>query len=91
MNKDLLDLLACPECGSADLVLESFSDNFPVTQGRLSCSSCATQYSILKGIPQMVPSPLGATLQLRNAYLERLRASMLQERGEIPEPSNLEI
>ena len=39
----------------------------------------------------MLPARLGATLQLRNAYLERLRASVLQGKGEMPEPSNLEI
>ncbi|MFQ5924740.1 MAG: class I SAM-dependent methyltransferase [Dehalococcoidia bacterium] len=37
----------------------------------------------------MLPRPLGAALPLKNAYRERLRASMLQ--GKPPEPSNLEI
>jgi uncharacterized protein YbaR (Trm112 family)/SAM-dependent methyltransferase len=72
MNGDLLELLACPECGSADLAL--------LPEDILACSSCATRYPILNGIPHMLPVDLAATLPQKNAYLERLMTAM--RRGE---------
>jgi len=78
LNNNLLELLACPECGSADLAL--------LPEDMLSCPSCAARYPILNGIPHMLPPHLAATLQQKNAYLERLMAAMrggndLRDRG----------
>ena len=70
MNNNLLELLACPECGSADLAL--------LPEDMLACSSCDARYPILNGIPHMLPAHLAATLQQKNAYLERLMAAMRQ-------------
>ena len=75
MNKNLLELLACPECGSANLDLLSDPDKIGV-----ACPSCAAHYSIVNGIPQMLPAHLAATLQQKNAHLERLRAEMRREK-----------
>ncbi len=70
MNRNLLELLACPECGSANLSL--------LSEDILACSSCDARYPILNGIPQMLPAHLAATLHQKNAYLERLKAAMHQ-------------
>lgn len=72
MNRNLLELLACPECGSADLSL--------LHEDALVCSSCASRYPIINGIPHLLPAHLVATLRQKKDYLERLMAAM--RRGE---------
>lgn len=83
VNKDLLNLLACPDCGSEELVLE------PSAEGSLSCACCNAAYPIHNGIPQMLPTHLAAALKLKSAYAEKIRASIL-ERNQ-PQPENPEI
>ncbi|MCK4242821.1 MAG: methyltransferase domain-containing protein [Dehalococcoidia bacterium] len=86
MNKDLLDLLACPECGSAELVLN------PAAKGTLTCARCNACYPIRNSIPQMLPHSLAASLQLKETYREKLRASILHGEAEArPEPANPEV
>jgi len=82
MNSYLLELLACPECGSANLAL--------LSEDALACSSCAAHYPIRNGIPQMLPARMAATLDQKKAYMEKLRASMLGQ-GDLPQPSSLEV
>ena len=83
MNKDLLDLLACPECGSAELVPDSSAED------SLSCASCNAVYPIHNGIPQMLPPQLAAALKLKGAYTAKIRASILE--GNRPQPESHEI
>jgi len=85
MDRDLLELLACPECGSANLALLSDPDFIGV-----ACSSCASRYPIRNGIPQMLPAHLAATLDQKNAYKEKLRASIIGH-GDLPRPGNPEV
>ena len=75
MNKNLLEFLACPECGSEDLAL--------LPEGALACLSCAAYYPVKNGIPQMLPAHLAATLAQKDAYLERLEASMIQKKDSV--------
>lgn len=75
MDKNLLELLACPECGSEDLVL--------VSDDALACSSCTVHYPIKNGIPQMLPAHLAAALPQKDAYLEKLEALMLQRKDSV--------
>lgn len=82
MNSDLLELLACPECGVANLVL--LSDNV------LACSACSASYPVVNGIPQMLPAHLAATLEQKNVYMDKLKAQMLRE-GDLPNPDNPEV
>lgn len=72
MDKNLLELLACPECGSEDLLL--------LSDGALACTFCGAHYPVKNGIPQMLPAHLAATLPQKDAYLERLEALMLQNK-----------
>ena len=83
MNKDLLDLLACPECGSAELMLDSSAE------GSLSCAACNAAYPIHNGIPQMLPTHLATALKLKSAYTEKIKASILE--GGPPQPENHDI
>ena len=80
MNKNLLELLACPECGSSDLVLD---------EDTLICSDCLARYPIQNGIPQMLPVHLAAALREKGSYIDRLRASMDGE--ETGEPDKKDV
>ena len=70
MNHTLLELLACPECGSADLAL--------IPTDILACPSCAARYPVINGIPHVLPAHLATTLDQKNAYVERLMTAMRQ-------------
>jgi uncharacterized protein YbaR (Trm112 family)/SAM-dependent methyltransferase len=70
MNHTLLELLACPECGSADLAL--------IPADILECPSCAALYPVINGIPHVLPAHLATTLNQKNAYTERLMTAMRQ-------------
>lgn len=70
MNQNLLELLACPECGSADLAL--------TPTDILSCPSCDARYPVINGIPHVLPAHLATTLNQKNAYVERLMTAMRQ-------------
>ena len=81
----MLELLACPECGSADLPLDP-------DEGSLSCARCNAFYPVRNGIPQMLPTPLAASLQLKQPYRDKLRAAIMERKAEAgPETGNLEV
>jgi uncharacterized protein YbaR (Trm112 family)/SAM-dependent methyltransferase len=82
MNRNLFELLACPECGSADLAL--------LPGDTLACPSCAGRYPIINGIPHMLPAHLAATLRQKNDYLKRLMTAT--SRGnDLSNPNNPEL
>lgn len=58
MNKDILDLLACPVCSSG-LRLEG-ANNIEDQQvsGLLVCIECNERYPIENGIPNLLPPEL---------------------------------
>ena len=62
MNKNLLEFLACPECGSDDLAL--------LPEGALACLSCAAYYPVKNGIPQMLPAHLASTLAQKEIIIK---------------------
>ena len=82
MNQDLLDLLACPECGGGDVAR--------LAEDTLACTSCAARYPVVNGIPQMLPARLAASLGQKKAYMERLRASILGE-GDVSPTQSPEV
>ncbi len=71
MNHDLLQLLACPDCGSAELSLSGDA---------ISCPSCNASYPIVNGVPRMLPPDLAAALQHKEEYTDRLMQGM--QRGQ---------
>ena len=60
MNKDLMDILACPICkGPLELRVES-EEGDEVLEGSLLCSKCDESYPIADGIPNLLPPQMRA-------------------------------
>lgn len=61
MQRTLLRVLCCPECGS-DVALTSFdsggSEIATVEAGVLRCTRCERLFPVINGIPRMLPDPL---------------------------------
>ena len=81
MDKELLSLLACPDCGSSDL--NAVSDN------SLTCASCKSTYSIINNVPQMLPFKLAKSLEGKEKYTSKLMAAT-REGKQASDPTNLE-
>jgi len=61
MHLRLLDFLACPDCRSEklDLLVEKNDDTgMEIAQGSITCCSCNRKFSIISGIPRMLPKSL---------------------------------
>ena len=55
MNKNLMEILACPVCkGALTLEIELEKDG-RVAEGLLNCSKCQETFSISGGIPNLLP------------------------------------
>ncbi len=55
MKRDLMDILACPTCkGDLTLTVDS-EDESEIISGKLTCSTCAVDYPIEQGIPNLLP------------------------------------
>jgi uncharacterized protein YbaR (Trm112 family) len=55
MKRDLMDILACPTC-KGDLTLTVDLENeTEIISGKLTCSTCAVDYPIEEGIPNLLP------------------------------------
>ena len=72
MLYSLLDKLQCPDCHSTELfqLIISNGDNNRVLEGELTCSICASSFSIHKGIPILLPSYLDENTIERGSTLE---------------------
>ena len=58
MRRDLMDILACPECkGPLELRAEE-EDGEEVVKGILYCSQCQEEYPIVNSIPNLLPPNL---------------------------------
>jgi uncharacterized protein YbaR (Trm112 family)/SAM-dependent methyltransferase len=81
MDKNLLSLLACPDCGSSDITLDSAE--------RLVCAACKSSYPVINDVPQMLPLSLAKALADKSEYTGRLMTAT--RAGERPtDPENLE-
>ena len=55
MNRDLMEILACPVCkGDLELAVEA-EESGDVTEGLLHCAKCNETYPITDGIPNLLP------------------------------------
>jgi uncharacterized protein YbaR (Trm112 family)/ubiquinone/menaquinone biosynthesis C-methylase UbiE len=81
MNRELLEILACPNCGAADL--EAPHDD------TILCPSCAATYPIIKGVPNLLPAHLTTTLPHKGEYTDRLMQAMQRGR-DLCDPGNPE-
>lgn len=58
MRKDLLSIMACPEC-KGNLVLNQQSDEqSDIVTGTLTCDNCKHTYPIVDSIPNLLPPDL---------------------------------
>ena len=58
MRKDLMEILACPECkGSLELTVDE-EDEVEVVTGSLTCGKCNERYPIEDSIPNLLPPQL---------------------------------
>ena len=69
MNRDLVEMLACPECGGLLSLTCAKEDNQKVETGTLDCSY-GISYPIIKGIPRLLPKSLWSLVVERT--VERL-------------------
>ena len=59
MNKELLDILACPVCkGDLELNIEEEDEKGEIVTGSLYCRKCDQRYPIAEGIPNLLPPEL---------------------------------
>ncbi len=58
MKKDILDILACPECKNSLLLHIEEENDVEVITGILECAECDQQYPIENAIPNLIPSDL---------------------------------
>lgn len=56
MNRDLLMILACPQCHGTLSVEGGRDADREIESGTLRCSHCAAVYPILRGVPRFVPA-----------------------------------
>ena len=56
MKGDLLDILCCPDCGSALNLLKAKITTNEIEEGELRCKGCGNAYPIIRSIPRFVPS-----------------------------------
>jgi uncharacterized protein YbaR (Trm112 family) len=61
LTKDLLEILACPECKGNPLILEH-TDGEEV----LACPACKIRFPVVNGIPDMLPRPISDDLSSDN-------------------------
>lgn len=58
MKRSLIQILVCPICkGSLQLTVVEEND-IEIQQGELYCQDCRQNYSIVKGIPKLLPAEL---------------------------------
>jgi len=53
MDRELIELLACPRCGSEELSLGGDA---------ISCPACSVRYPIVNGVPRLLPADLAEAL-----------------------------
>ena len=55
MKKEILDILCCPTCkGELNLKIKK-EENGEIIEGDFTCKKCSSSYSIVGGIPNLLP------------------------------------
>ena len=54
MNRDLMEILACPVC-KGELMLKVEKETNEILEGTLHCARCNHTYRISDGIPNLLP------------------------------------
>jgi uncharacterized protein len=58
MRRDLMDILACPDCKAPLELAVAHEDADEIIEGTLTCTSCRAQYPIEDSIPNLLPTTL---------------------------------
>ena len=73
MRETLLEILACPVCGSDQLRLEVRErDAREIREGRLICQSCRAEIPIRKGVVQALLNPASTVAREAQGWVEML-------------------
>jgi len=90
VDRDLLKLLACPECGSPHLAAKPIGLK-EIIYGTLTCLACSREYPIQNGIPYLLPMRLASALPLKSFLAEELGGRTHQPLQSLTDPDNMEI
>jgi uncharacterized protein YbaR (Trm112 family) len=55
MKKEILDILCCPTCKSDLELTVKKEENGEIIEGKFTCKKCNSLYSIVGGIPNLLP------------------------------------
>ncbi len=55
MRRALMDILCCPVCKGALVLMVGKEDENEILEGELLCSACDVKYPIHEGIPNLLP------------------------------------
>jgi len=63
MQRDLLDILACPLCKAPLTLTVEREEGGEIIEGTLQCTACGERYPISEGIPNLLPPDLRRELE----------------------------
>ncbi len=64
MQRDLMDILACPRCKGALTIAVTHEADGEILSGALQCPACDVTYPIEDGIPNLLPLEVRDTTPL---------------------------
>lgn len=67
MRRDLMDILACPVCKGPLTLTVTREDGPEVLDGTLRCATCAADYPISEGIPNLLPPDMRRAMEAETA------------------------
>ncbi|TAK80332.1 MAG: Trm112 family protein [Dehalococcoidia bacterium] len=67
MRRDLMDILACPVCKGPLTLTVTREDGPEVLDGALHCATCAVDYPISEGIPNLLPPDMRRAMEAETA------------------------
>jgi uncharacterized protein len=63
MQRQLVEILACPLCKAPLTLAVAREDATEVLEGSLTCTACAEVYPITEGIPNLLPPDLRRAME----------------------------
>ncbi len=63
MQRQLVEILACPVCKAALALAVTREDAGEVLEGTFTCTACAEVYPIAEGIPNLLPPDLRRAME----------------------------
>lgn len=63
MQRQLVEILACPLCKAALTLAVTAEDAVEVLSGTLTCTACGEAFPITEGIPNLLPPDLRRAME----------------------------